>query len=66
MARGGSETSRAFVEMTINIDMAELLTLEVCHVIVGMVVSKGCVVIAVCPPYFSVDEGVMFLLGQKG
>ena len=66
MARGSLETSGAFVEMTIDADVAEFPALETGFMVAGMVTSERYIMVTAGPPDFSVSEGNFFFLGQRG
>ena len=66
VAGGSLETSGALVQGAVNADVSELPALEAGLVIVGVVVSEGCVVVTAGPPDFCVSDSDLFFLGQRG
>ena len=63
MARGSLETGRAFVEVAIDVDMTKFPALEAGLVIMKVVVSGGCVMVAAGPPDLGASEGDFFFFG---
>ena len=63
MARGGFETGGAFVEMTVDVDVAEFPALEAGLMVTRVVASKGCIVVAASPPNLSAGKGNFFFFG---
>ena len=61
VARGSLETSGAFVEMAVDVDMAKLPALKAGLVIAGVVTGKRCVMVTTSPPDFCVSDGNLFL-----
>ena len=66
MAGGSLETGGAFVEMTVDMDVAEFPALEAGFVVAGMVSGERYVMVAASPPDFGASEGNFFFLGQRG
>ena len=52
--------------MAIDTDMTEFSTLEASFMVAGMVTSEGCIVVAACPPDFSMSDSDFFFFGQRG
>ena len=63
MAGGGLETGGAFVKVAVDVDVTEFPALETGFMIVEVVSSKGCIVVAAGPPDFSVSEGDFLFFG---
>ena len=66
MARGSLETDEALVEVAVDADMAKFPALETGLVIVEVVLSQECVMVAASPPDFSASNGSFFIFGQGG
>ena len=64
MAEGSLEASGTFVEVVIDTDVTELPVLEAGFMVVGVIVSKGCVIVATSPPDFSTSDCSVFFFGQ--
>ena len=64
MTERGFQTGRAFIEMVVDADVVEFPVLEAGFMVIGMVMGKRCIVVAICPPDFSMGKGVMFLFCQ--
>ena len=65
MAGGGFETGGTFVKMAVDMDVTEFPALEAGLVIVGVVTSKGCVMVTAGPPDFCASDSDLFFLGQR-
>ena len=65
MARGSLETSGAFVEMTVDADVAEFPALETGLMVAGVIIGERYVMVAAGPPDFGASEGDFFFLGQR-
>ena len=66
MTQGCFKTSRALIEMAVDVNVAKFPALEAGLMITGMVIGKRCVVVAASPPDFSVSDSDLLLLGQGG
>ena len=53
------------IEMAVNTNIPKFSTLEADLMIMGMVTSKGCIIVAVSPPDFSMSDSNLFFLGQR-
>ena len=65
VAGGGFETGGAFVEMTVDVDVAKFPALETGLMVAGVVMGKRYVMVAAGPPDFGASEGDFFFLGQR-
>ena len=65
MAGRSPEAGGAFVEMTVDVDMAKSPTLEAGLVVVEVVTSEGCIMVAAGPPDFSASDSDSFSFGQE-
>ena len=61
MARGGFDTDRVLVKVTVDMDVTEFPALEAGLVIVEVVMGQGYVIVTAGPPDFSMGEGDFFL-----
>ena len=66
MARRSPETSGAFVEMAVDVDVVKFPTLETGFMVVGVVTSEGSIMVAASPPDFGVGEGNFLFFSQGG
>ena len=64
MARGRLETGGAFVEVTVDIDVAKFPALKAGLVVAGVVTDEGSIVITASPPNFSAGDHGFFFLSQ--
>ena len=64
MAKGSLETDGAFVEMTIDVDVAEFPALEAGLIVAGVVMSKGHIMVAAGPPDFGASDSNLFFFSQ--
>ena len=51
--------------MVVDADMAELPTLEASFMVTRVVLSEGFIIVAACPPDFSVSDDSFFFFGQE-
>ena len=63
MSRGSPETSGAFVEMTVDTDVAKFPASETGFVVMGVVMSEGSIMVTASPPDFGASESDFFFLG---
>ena len=66
MAREGLEAGRVLIEATVDTNVSEFLTLKAGLIVAEVVTSKGCVMVATCPPDFGVDDGNLLFMSQRG
>ena len=66
MTRGSLEAGGALIKMAVDTDVAKLSTLEASFMVMEVVTSKGCVVVAASPPDFSVSDSNFFFCDQRG
>ena len=65
MARGSLKTGGALIEIAVNVNVFQFPTLEAGFMVSGVIIGKGCIIVAASPPDFSVGDGVFFFLGQE-
>ena len=65
VARRSLETDGAFVKTTVDMNLSEFSALEVGLIVVRVVVSKGYIVVATCPPNFGARDSDLFFLGKE-
>ena len=66
VTRGGFKANGALVEATVDTDVPKFPALETSLIAVGVITGKGCIVIASGPLNFSVNDGDLFFLDQRG
>ena len=66
MARGSLKTGETLIEMAVDVNVAKFPTLEAGFMVVRVVTSKGCVIVAASLPDLSVSDSDLFFLGQGG
>ena len=66
MTWGSLKASGALIEVTVDMNVAKFPVLETGFMVMGVVMGKGCVVVAACPPDFSVGDSNLFFHGQRG
>ena len=65
MTRGGFETGRTLVDVTVDMNVSKFPVLEAGLMIVGVVTSEGCVMITTDPPGLGASDSNLFFLGQS-
>ena len=65
MTWGSLKASGALIEVTVDVNVAKFPVLETGFVVMRVVTGERCVVVAACPPDFSVSDSNLFLLGQR-
>ena len=65
MAGGCLETGGAFVEVTVDVDVAKFPALEAGLMVTRVVASKRCVVVTASPPNCSTSGCSFFFFGQR-
>ena len=53
------------IEVAVNMDVAKFPTLEAGLVVMGVVIGKEDIIVAVSPPDFSMSDSDLFFLGQR-
>ena len=62
---GGFQTDETLIKVAIDVDVAKFPALEAGFIVMGMVMGKGCIIVAACPPDFNMCNSDLFLLGQR-
>ena len=66
MVRGSLKASGALVQIAVDMNVTKFSALEAGLMIMEVVTSEGCIVIAAGPPDFCASDSDFFFFGQRG
>ena len=66
MARGSLKAGGALVEVTVDVDVSRFPALKAGFMVLGVVIGKGCIIVATSPPDLSVSDNNLLFCGQRG